>query len=52
MMGIDGILGGCGTYINYRHGVLLEHPIPEDRGYRYIDAMKRLGDRRFPGGYG
>ncbi len=47
MMGIDGILGGCGTYINYRHGVLLEHPIPEDRGYRYIDAMKRLGIEGF-----
>lgn len=39
-MGFDGLLCGCGTYILYHNEVLLEHPIPEERGYRYIDAMK------------
>ncbi|WP_346662542.1 Cof-type HAD-IIB family hydrolase [uncultured Merdimonas sp.] len=47
LMGIDGLLCGCGTYINYRHGILLEHPIPEERGYRYIDAMIRFGMEGF-----
>ncbi len=47
LLGIDGILCGCGTYISYNHDVLMEHPIPEERGYQYIDAMSKLGIEGF-----
>lgn len=37
----DGILCGCGTYLVYKHEVLLESHIPYERGIRYIEAMER-----------
>lgn len=40
--GFDGYLCGCGTYIVYQDEVLMEHSIPEERGYEYIDKMKEL----------
>lgn len=39
-IGFDGFLCGCGCYIVYRDKVLMEHAIPEERGYLYIDKMK------------
>ncbi len=45
--GFDGFLCGCGTYLVYEDQVLLEHPIPFERGKELIDAMENCSVEGF-----
>lgn len=40
-LSFDGFLCGCGSYLVYHDEVLLSASFPMERGYRYIDEMKK-----------
>ena len=40
-LAFDGYLCACGSYLIYHDQVLLSEVLPKDRGYYYLDEMKR-----------